>query len=155
MDFWQQLVMQHHRPVMYGIMIVAGIILYWPVKRLGAALLKVKWLNKEITWPGSRKAERPASAPVPPAPAYPPGPRGPGEVVYGVVGSYLKKQLFNLLLLLLLAPGFLCGFWLFEPPGFAAGFPAAFQVLCVFGLLFSIVVAAVLYLYFKDKLGLK
>ena len=61
----------------------------------------------------------------------------------------------GVLLLLLLAPGGLCAFWLLAPPGFAADHPVAFQASCIVGLLASIGVAGIMYLWFEDKLGLK
>jgi hypothetical protein len=160
MASWLQLAERYPKVTVYLVAIVSLLILYWPLLKLGRALRKVKWLNREITLPGSRGALPRGSDPgrtisVTQAPGTPPSPEDIGAGIRNMVTTYLKRQLFNLLLLLLLAPGCLCAYWLFAPPGFAAAFPVAFQAICGIGLAASIVLAAVLYLWLEDKLGLR
>ena len=121
--------------------------------------LKVKWMNKEITWPGTRKLDRSVrnvGDGTPTLPSQDPSSTtGALSGLEGMVANYVKKKVFLVLLLLLIGPGCLCAFWLLDPPNFAADYRVAFQALCGMGLLVSIVIAAILNLWLEDKLRLK
>jgi hypothetical protein len=160
MESWLQLAERHPKVTVYVVALVSLLILYWPMLRLCRALRKVKWLNKEIPWPGSRGVERGIHDPgktilITQAPGNPSSSGGGGSGANDPVAKHLKKQLFIILLFLLLAPGCLFTYWLFSPPGFAAEFSVAFQVVCGVGLVASIVLAALLFLWLEDRLGLK
>jgi uncharacterized membrane protein YciS (DUF1049 family) len=69
--------------------------------------------------------------------------------------NYAMKKLVAVLLWFMIAPAAFCAFFLLDPPGFAADCQVAFRAICGVGLVVSIVIVAVLYLWLDDKLGLK
>lgn len=73
-----------------------------------------------------------------------------------MAANFLKKKVFQVLLYLMILPGLLCAFGLVEPRSFVSEeYRILFQVCCGLGLMVSIVIGAILFLWFEDKLGLK
>jgi hypothetical protein len=63
------------------------------------------------------------------------------------VNRYVKKKIFQCLSLLTLVPALLCGIGILDARA------TGFQVLCWIGLVASIVIAAILWLWIEKKLG--
>jgi hypothetical protein len=102
---------------------------------------KVKWLNKEITWPGMPKV----------------GKAVPDDYSYsleGMVTNYVGKKGITALFYLSIAAGGLCLFGLLDPPaGLAVVFQYLLRAICGVGLVVSVVAAAFLYLWLYGRLG--
>jgi hypothetical protein len=156
---WLPFMRKHFQDVLFVSLFELLMILYWPLSKLALALRKIKGLNKEIPWPGTRKAERSVHTPgemtatVPPRSAA--GANHPRPDEKDPVETYLKSKIFMVLLIMIIAPAALCLFALLYPPDFSSDFRVLFQVVCGAALVACIVAAAVLYLWLEDKLGLK
>jgi hypothetical protein len=70
------------------------------------------------------------------------------------VSKYVKKKIFQYLSLLTLVPALLCAIGILDARRLVPGeYVTAFQVLCGIGLVVSIVIAAILWLWIEKKLG--
>ena len=98
-ESWVQLVKEHPGVALDGLLFLLVMPPYWPLSKLAMALRKVRWLNKEITWPGSRRAETPTDNGA--------GRSGtpPAEAVADMVLGGLKEKIFTPLLILMLLLG--------------------------------------------------